>query len=57
MTFYLAKLLQALGFADVGYALLVGVTREHSMGKELLLLGVGVGVFSLGRYLEAKATA
>ena len=57
MTFYLAKLLQALGFADVGYALLVGVTREHSMGKELLLLGVGVGVFSLGRYLEGKATA
>lgn len=57
MTFYLAKLLQAFGFADVGYALLVGVTQERSMGKELLLLGIGILVFSLGRYLEGKATA
>jgi hypothetical protein len=57
MTFYLAKLLQAFGFADVGYALLVGVTEERGMGKELLLLGIGVLVFSLGRYLEGKATA
>ncbi|MEW6297976.1 MAG: hypothetical protein AB1671_09590 [Thermodesulfobacteriota bacterium] len=57
MSFYLAKLLQALGCADVGYALLVGVTEERGMGKELLLLGIGVVVFALGRYLEAKATA
>lgn len=57
MTFYLAKLLQAFGCADVGYALLVGVTDAHGMGKELLLLGIGVMVFSLGRYLEGKATA
>lgn len=57
MTFYLAKLLQAFGCADVGYALLVGVTDAHGMGKELLLLGIGVVVFSLGRYLEGKATA
>jgi hypothetical protein len=57
MTFYLAKFLQALGFADVGYALLVGLTEEQSMGKELLLLGIGVVVFSLGRYLETKAIA
>lgn len=57
MTFSLAKLLQAFGFAEVGYALLVGVTEEQGMGKELLLLGVGVLVFSLGRYLEGKATA
>jgi len=57
MTFYLAKFLQAFGFADVGYALLVGVTEEHGMRKELLLLSIGVVVFSLGRYLEGKATA
>ncbi len=57
MTFYLAKLVQACGWADVGYALLVGLTEERSMGKELLLLGIGVLVFSLGRYLEGKATA
>lgn len=56
MTFYLAKCLQAFGFADVGYALLVGLTDERGMGKELLLLGIGVLVFSLGRYLEGKAT-
>lgn len=56
MTFYLAKLLQALGCADVGYALFIGVTQERGMGKELLLLGIGVLVFSLGRYLEGKAT-
>jgi hypothetical protein len=57
MTFYLAKLLQAFGFADVGYALLVGVIDTRGMGKELLFLGIGVIVFSLGRYLEGKATA
>ena len=57
MPLYLAKLLQAFGCADVGYALLVGVTDAHGMGKELLLLGIGVVVFSLGRYLEAKAMA
>ncbi len=57
MTFYLAKLLQAFGFADVGYALLVGVTDAHGMGKEFLLLSIGVVVFSLGRYLEGKAPA
>lgn len=57
MAFYLAKFLQAFGFADVGYAFWVGVTQERSMGKELLLLGIGILVFSLGRYLEGKATA
>ncbi|MGH7966272.1 MAG: hypothetical protein ACRERD_31350 [Candidatus Binatia bacterium] len=57
MTFYLAKVLQAFGLADIGYALLVGITEERSMGKELLLLGIGMLVFYLGRYLEGKATA
>jgi hypothetical protein len=57
MAFYLAKFLQALGCADVGYALFVGITEERGMGKELLLLGIGVLIFTLGRYLESKATA
>ena len=57
MTFYLAKLLQAFGFADVGYALLMNVTDAHGIGKELLLLSSGIVMFSLGRYLEGKATA
>lgn len=56
MTFYLAKILQALGIADVGYALFVGLTEEKSMGKELWLLGIGVVVFYLGRFLETRTT-
>ncbi len=55
MAFYLAKCLQAFGIADVGYALLVGLTEEKSMGKELWLLGIGVVVFYLGRFLETRA--
>ena len=57
MTFYLAKFLQAFGCADIGYALLVGLTEEGSMGKEYMLLGIGIVVFYLGRFLEEKATA
>lgn len=57
MTFYLAKFLQAFGCADVGYALFVGLTEEGSMGKEYMLLSIGIVVFYLGRYLEDKATA
>jgi hypothetical protein len=53
--FYLAKILQALGLADVGYALFVGVVQERSMGQELLLTLIGLGIFSLGRMLERKA--
>ena len=56
MTLYLAKFLQAFGIADVGYALLVGLTEERSMGKELWLLGIGVLVFYLGRFLEGRTT-
>lgn len=56
MTFYLAKILQALGIADVGYALFVGLTEEKSMSKELWLLGIGVVVFYLGRFLETRTT-
>jgi len=56
MLFYLAKFLQAFGLADVGYALFVGLTEEKSMGKELWLLGIGTGVFYLGRYLENWTT-
>ncbi len=56
MTFYLAKILQALGIADVGYALYVGLTEEKSMSKELWLLGIGVAVFYLGRFLETRGT-
>jgi hypothetical protein len=50
--FYVAKVFQALGVADVGYALYTGVTQRSSMAEEIVLTLVGVGVFSLGRTLE-----
>lgn len=55
--FYLAKVIQAFGFADVSYALLVGFTQEHSMGRELKLMAVGATIFYLGRVLERRAAA
>ncbi len=55
--FFLAKLIQALGFVYVNYALFVGFTEEHGMGRELTWMGVGAVVFLLGRLLEGKASA
>lgn len=52
--FYIAKAFQALGVADVGYALFVGVVQNSSMAEEIVLTLIGVGVFSLGRVLEKK---
>lgn len=57
MVFYVAKLLELIGFAHVGYALFVGLTEENSMGPELRLLLLGVLLFSIGRLLERKAAA
>jgi len=55
--FYAAKVIQALGFADVGYALFVGFTEDHSMGRELMLAAIGAAIFSVGRFLERRASA
>lgn len=55
MIFYLAKLLELIGFAHVGYALFVGLTQENSMGPEMKLLMLGALLFALGRMLERKA--
>jgi len=52
-----AKFLQALALAVVGYALMVGLTEDNSMGKELYLLGTGVVVFYLGHLLEQQGRA
>lgn len=52
--FYLAKILQALGLADIGYALFVGILRNSSMAEEIVLTLIGFGVFSVGRALERK---
>jgi hypothetical protein len=52
--FYIAKIFQALGLADVGYALYVGVSQGRSMAEEIVLTLIGVGLFSLGRALERR---
>jgi hypothetical protein len=52
--FYVAKIFQALGVADVGYALFVGIMQNYSMAEEIVLTLIGVGLFSLGRTLEKK---
>lgn len=54
--FFLAKIIQALGIADVGYALFVGVTQENGMGRELTLMALGFGIFTFGRFLERRAS-
>ncbi len=54
--FYVAKLIQAFGFADVTYALFVGFTEEHSMGRELTLMMIGAVIFLAGRLLEHKVS-
>lgn len=52
--FYLAKILQALGLADVGYALFIGIVKDFSMAEEIVLTLIGLAVFALGRALERK---
>jgi hypothetical protein len=54
--FYVAKTFQALGIADVGYALYVGITQGRSMAEEIVLTLIGVGLFSLGRAVERRVT-
>ena len=53
--FYAAKILQALGLADIGYALYVGIMKNSSMAEEIVLTLIGLAIFSLGRALERKA--
>ena len=42
---YVAKILQALGLADVGYALFVGISKNFSMAEEIVLALIGLGSF------------
>ena len=55
--FLLGKVLEALGCADVGFALYVGVTQAGGMGKEFQLAGVGILVFALGYLAERWSAA
>ena len=52
--FYVAKILEAVGLADMGYALFVGITKNFSMAEEIVLALIGLAIFSLGRALERK---
>jgi hypothetical protein len=52
--FYVAKTLQALGLADVGYALFIGIVKDFSMAEEIVLTVIGLAIFALGRALERK---
>ena len=54
--FYVAKLVEAIGVADVGYALFVGLTEENAMGRELQLLMLGFAVFYIGRFMERRTS-
>lgn len=52
--FYLAKTLQAIGMVNLMVALYAGITLERGMTIEYVLLGAGVVLFALGRYLEPR---
>jgi hypothetical protein len=54
--FYLAKFLQAIGFADVGYALFIGITNED-LGREYRLALIGIVIFYVGRFIETRVSA
>jgi hypothetical protein len=50
--FIFAKILQAIGLADVGFALWVGVTQPHGMAREFEITGIGILVFVAGYAVE-----
>ena len=50
--YILGKVLEALGCADVGFALYVGITQPHGMGDEFKLTGIGILVFLAGYIIE-----
>jgi hypothetical protein len=52
--FYVAKTFQAIGIADVGYAVYAGIIQHATMAEEIVLALIGFGLFSLGRTLESK---
>jgi len=51
--FFFAKILQAIGFVYVGYALYLGIA-EDDMWQELYMSLAGLGIFVVGRMLEPK---
>ena len=54
MAFYLGKFFELAGIGTVSIALLVGVSEENAMGRELTLLMIGAALFLTGRLIEAR---
>jgi hypothetical protein len=54
--FYLAKFLQAIGFADVGYSLFIGISEEN-LSREYRLALIGIVIFYVGRFIEQRVSA
>lgn len=52
--YYLGRGLQVLGMANLMVALYVGMSEEHGMGPELLLLGIGALLFLMGWFLQRR---
>jgi hypothetical protein len=52
--YYLGRGLQVLGMANLMVGFYVGMSEEHGMGPELLLLGIGVIFFLLGRLIQRR---
>ena len=49
---FLAKVLEAVGCVDVLFALYIGITQPHGMGREFEITGVGILVFAIGYTIE-----
>ena len=51
----MARVVQFLGLVVAGAALFVGLLG-HNVRRELLLLGIGAGIFFAGRALQGRAS-
>ena len=50
--FFLAKVLEAIGCVDVLFALWIGISEPHGMGREFEITGVGILIFVVGVAIE-----
>lgn len=56
MLFYVAKGLQLAGLLGVAGALIIGLTVENAMLRELGWACGGIGLFYVGRLLESRGS-
>jgi len=54
LLFLLAKVVQLVGIATVGFGLVLGLTRENAMAQELRLLLAGILIFAAGWFLQKR---